>query len=226
MQDVAREAGISTTGQRDYHLLRHAGLNGVICFGPMHDKQQTFVLLDEWTTPSKGPTGDEAVAELAVRYFQSHGPATPEDFAWWSGLGVRVARAGVRAAIGRLHEHTINDTQTWSGHDIASVNAPAPSTFLLPAFDEYYLGYRDRSAVLDPAYDSRVVSHNGVFRPIIVVDGQVAGIWKQEAKRDAITLALQPFLTLGASERRALDAAAQQYAAYLGRPVAVEQPPD
>lgn len=79
-------SGISTAGQRGIHILAQLAMEGVICFGARRSKQQTFALLDEWVPSSRMLEGDEALAELAARYFASHGPATLADFAWWSGL--------------------------------------------------------------------------------------------------------------------------------------------
>lgn len=98
----SRSHGIAADGQRGVHILGRLAQEGLICFGPRQGKQQTFVLLEEWVPESRGLLRDEALAELALRYFTSHGPATISDYAWWSGLTVRDARAGLSMIERRL----------------------------------------------------------------------------------------------------------------------------
>lgn len=213
---VLEEAGLSTTGQRGYHILRRAGLEGLVCFGPIQDKQQTFVLLDEWVPHSKNMKRDEALAELAGRYFRSHGPATLQDFVWWSGLKVVDARAGLEMTKTRLYQETIDGQTYWAAQNKSIPKDRSPTAYLLPAFDEYFLGYKVRNAVLDAKYDKQAVSSNGVFRPMIVIDGQVVGIWKRMLKKGSVIITPDPFNSLTKAENQALLAAANQYSAFLG----------
>lgn len=213
---ILEQAGISTSGQRGYHILRQAGLEGLIYLGPIQDKQQTFVLLDEGAPQGKQMERDEALAELARRYFGSHGPATLQDFVWWSGLSVADARAGLDSAKTRLNQETIGGQSYWSLHQNSIADNPSPTAFLLPAYDEYYLGYKERGAVLDSKYDKKVVSRNGVFRPMIVIDGQVVGIWKRALKKGSVIITPGPFDPPTEAEDQAIQAAADQVGAFLG----------
>jgi hypothetical protein len=216
------QAGISTKGQRGYHILRRAGLAGLICFGPMQGKQETFVLIDEWLPPGKVGGRDEALVELATRYFNSHGPATLQDFVWWSGLPVADSRAGLEAVKNQLQHETIEGQIYWLPENQSVPAVPSPMVCLLPAYDEYFLGYKNRDAILDAKHDKQVVSNNGVFRPMIVIDGQVAGILKKTIKKGAIIITPNLFKPLTATEKQALEEAANQYGAFLGLPVEVE----
>lgn len=213
------QAGISTAGQRGYYILSQAALAGLLCFGPMQGKQQTFVLLDEWVPPGPAYTRDEALAELARRYFQSHGPATLADFVWWSGLTITEARAALAMVETELQSEEVAGETYWWPDDTAVPNLPSPTAWLLPAFDEYYLGYKTRHVVLDGRYDKQVVSSNGIFRPVIVLDGQVVGIWKREVKRGTAVIRLELFQPLTAVQQEAVVFAAGQYSAFLGMPV-------
>ncbi len=217
------DAGIATGGQRGYHLLRRAAQEGWICLGPEQRGEQTFVWLEAWLPP--GPTLDQpaALAELAARYFQSHGPATLADFVWCSGLTVADARAAIARAAGRLERTEGEGVAAWQAADVPPTPDGPPAAHLLPAYDEYFVGYRDRSAILDRRHDSRVVSSNGVFRPIILVDGRVAGIWKRASRpaRGTPTLTLAPFEPLTAAAREAVAAAAARYSAFLGLPMVI-----
>lgn len=216
------QAGISTQGQRGYHILRHAGLVGLICFGPSRGRGETFVLLREWVPHGRGLEPDEALAELAQRYFRSHGPATLGDFVSWSGLKITDARRAIGNTGSRLAEERVADVTYWAIAGEASSPEPAPTVHLLPAFDEYYLGYQDRGAVLDPQHDKTVVSSNGIFRPMIVLNGRVAGIWKRSQQKDRVMIAAKPFLPLTRAEHHALRAAAGRYSAFAGLPIEVD----
>jgi hypothetical protein len=222
IMEALNAAGISTAGQRGYHILGRAALEGLICFGPRHGKQQTFVLLDEWATPARPLECDEALAELALRYFASHGPATLADFAWWSGLASAEARQALELARTQLDQQTLNGRTYWLHHNPPEIMYKPAGAYLLPAFDEYFLGYTDRSAILDPHLNPQLVSSNGVFRPMLVIDGQVLGIWKQELSKHSIKITLKPFKPLNRTEEQAIVSAAEQYGAFLGFSVTLD----
>lgn len=215
------DAGISTKGQRGYHLLWHSAQTGLICLGPIEEKQQTFVLLDEWVPSSRELSRDEALAELAKRYFVSHGPATAPDFAGWAGLTLTDARAGLEEAKSGLVAERIEDleyVQAAADAPGEKANMPA-SAHLLPGFDEYLLGYKDRSAVLATEHAPYIVpGGNGVFLPMIVVAGQVAGTWKRTLRKNALDVVLKPFAHVGDAQERVI-AAATCYSNFLGVPL-------
>jgi len=170
----------------------------LICFGPRRGKQPTFVLLDEWIPPSRTVAPADPLAELARRYFASHGPARPEDFAWWSGVTVREARriAPVSQAV--------------------KAARPRASVHLLPPFDEFTVAYSDRSAILDPAYAKRVNAGGGMLSAVIVSRGRVAGTWKRTLSRTTVTVEPSLFGDLTRAEQRTLDDEIARYAAFLG----------
>lgn len=209
-------AGVCTAGQRGYHILRRAGLEGLICFGPNQDQGETFVLLDQVEPHSRDMKRDEALAELAGRYFASHGPAMLRDFAWWSGLKVADARIGIEIAKNGLQEKKIEGQSYWLPQSNPILKDLLPTAHLLPAYDEYYLGYKERSAVLDAKYDKQAISHYGVFRPMVVMDGQIVGTWKGAYERGAIVVSPSLFRPLTQAESQSLVAAANQYGAFLG----------
>jgi hypothetical protein len=207
--------GIPVTGQRGYHILAHLGWRGLICIGPMQGKEQTFVLLDEWAGQQPRLTRDEARVELARRYFISHGPATVQDFAWWAGQTLTDARAGLEGAKAALISETVQGQVYW----LAAAARPADpgSCLLLPGFDEYLLGYTDRAAVLEPQHAAKVCpGGNGVFYPMIVIDGQIVGTWKRTLKKQTVVISRQSFTDLSPAQSSALEEAARRYAAFLG----------
>ncbi len=225
MLQALAHAGIATTGQRGYHLLGRAAQDALICFGAPRDKQQTFVLLDEWVPKSGGRTRDEALAELTTRYFTSHGPATAQDLMHWSGLTAAEVKAGLAAAGPALTRATIEDHVYWLPRETPALSNGARSVHLLPGFDEYVLGYRDRRAVLDPVHAPRICPGNsGMFNPTLVVDGQVTGVWKRTLKKAAVVIEVAPFRPLTPAENQALSAAAERYGAFLGLSAALLNP--
>ncbi|HSX28261.1 MAG TPA: winged helix DNA-binding domain-containing protein [Candidatus Saccharimonadales bacterium] len=214
-------AGFATANQRGYHLLWHAAQTALICLGAPRGTQQTFTLLDEWVPQQKELQRDEALAELTRRYFTSHGPATLQDFVWWSGLLVSEARAGLEAAKTHLVSEDINGKTYWLPRHIPKITPRSSSVHLLPPFDEYLLGYTDRSAVLQAAHATHInPGANGMFKPIIVVDGQVIGTWKRTITKRGVTVAFSPFSPVAAAISLALEAAAERYATFLELPLA------
>jgi hypothetical protein len=171
-------AGVQTRDQRGIHILRHLSLEGLLCQTTAKRNQATFRLLDEWVPKSEKLSRDAALAELAYRYFSSHGPATLPDFRWWAGLTQADAEAGLELIKARRACEKVANAMYWLSPTTAAPQPPGPVVCLLPAFDEYVLGYADRGIALDTVESRRVVHNGGVFRPTIVVDGHVVGTWQ------------------------------------------------
>lgn len=207
-------AGIAASGPRLAHLLAHAELSALICSAGRRGKQFTYTLLDRWAPASASFTRQEALAELARRYFQSRGPATAADFAWWSGLTSTDARMGLESIASSLVSE-VRDKQTYWRADDAPA-APSPRAHLLPAFDEYLIGYRDRADVLDPKDARRVNAGGGMLGPCIVVKGRVVGTWRRVLGRSTVEIETKFFHSPTAAERRAVNLAARRYGAFVG----------
>jgi hypothetical protein len=205
--------GISTVGGRTYHIPWRLAQEGLICGGPREGKQKTFVLLDEWVPESRCLSGEEALAELALRYFTSHGPATLADFVWWSGLKVSDARTGIAAVASQLESEAVDGKIHWLRGGASAPEEPSAG-FLLPGFDEYLLGYTDRSASLDAKHALKIVpGGNGVFLPMLVNDGKVVGTWKRSAGKRAVTITADTFARTAKS---AFAAPTKRYGTFLG----------
>jgi hypothetical protein len=223
LQQMLERANIATAGQRGYHLLVRAAQDGLICFGVPRGKQQTFTLLDEWVPPTPGLMGDAALAELARRYVSGHGPVTVQDLMRWAGLTAAEAKTGLAEAGKDLVQATLAGRVYWMARDVQDRAGGAQPLYLLPGFDEFMLGYSDRSAMLDPAYAQRICpGGNGVFNPTVVIDGAVAGTWKRTFKQGTVVIECAPFRTLTATENHALNAAAARYGEFLGMPVVLK----
>ncbi|HYG81029.1 MAG TPA: winged helix DNA-binding domain-containing protein [Pyrinomonadaceae bacterium] len=215
MYEVLERARIPTGGGRGLHILSRLAQDGLICFGAREGRQQTFALLDEWSPPvGKILDRDESLAALASRYFTSHGPATLQDFAWWSGLTAADARAGVEMVKSQFIQESIDGQTCWLPSSAPTVKETRPGVHLLPAYDEYTVAYKDRSAVLDPAHAEE--ASQGILSPVIVAGGRVVGTWKRTLKRDAVVITTSLFRKFTAAETRAFDRAASRYRKFQG----------
>ena len=191
-------AGISTTGQRGYHLIWWLAQDAVLCCGPVEGRGQRFVLLDEWA-PATGeqPGREETLARLFTSYAAGHGPVTVRDFAWWAGLTLgdaRIAFAAAGDAVTAFDDgHFVAADAGWPA-DADSTAPRGGRRMALAAFDEYFLGYTDRDPICDPRHARRVVpGANGVFQPVLVAAGVVEGVWKVARARGAASVDLYGF---------------------------------
>lgn len=205
--------------QRVGHVLGALSLRGVLCIGPMDGKQQTFVLLDEWAPKPRNLSREEGLRELAKRYFQSHGPATLIDFATWASLAQRDAKIGLELAKSHLTSVDIEGTDYWFGRDVPTIDPrEVGGTHLLAAFEEYLLGYKDRTAVVDPEH--AVASYvNGIFYPLIVSDGRVLGTWRRTVNAKSISVSFLPFEPIPAPVMKQVHKQAELYGEFMGQPI-------
>jgi len=219
LMTLLENSGIATHDQRGYHILWTLSLKGVLCIGPMEGKQQTYALLDEWAPHPRHFEHDEALGELAKRYFTSHGPATLTDFATWSGQPQREAAVGLGLAKSHLTSLSHNGNIYWFGRETR--NVPSESlhqTYMLAGFEEYLLGYKDRSNVVRPE-DAKQFYINGIFFPIIVKDGRVVGGWRRTVTAKSIHVRLVEFEAPSQQDMQAIRAAASRYGDFMGLPL-------
>jgi hypothetical protein len=223
MFTLLQSHGIATTGQRGIHILGHLAQEGLLCLGARAGKQFTFTLLDEWAPQARQLDRDVAWAELARRYFTSHGPATVQDFAWWTGQTLGDARRGLDAAASHLVSDQIDGKIYWMAPSEDSHGELALAVYLLPGFDEYMLGYKDRSAILTAEYAPKIhPGANGVLNATLVVDGRIQGVWRRTLKKNSVLVSISPFGALPASQKHAAAAAAERYARFLGLSLELE----
>lgn len=178
MTDLER-AGIATDSLRGNHLMMRAEIDGLVCNGSRRGKQITYALIDERIPKSKMLDKPAALEELARRYFRSHAPATLHDYQWWSGLKMPDARAGLEAIQPELVSETIGKQTFWMPNDFKASDADTSGPFLLPAFDEYLVSYRDRAASLDGSKKAQAITGNGIFKPVVLHHGWVHGVWQR-----------------------------------------------
>ena len=213
-------AGIATQELRLTFLMMRAELDGVVVSGARRGKQFTYALLDELGPAPRVLTRDEALAELVRRYFTGHGPATAQDFAWWSSLTVADARAGLALVGSDLASEVIDGQTYWFAPALPNENIAVSLTLLLPAYDEYTVAYKDRRAVVDPAH---VKQTSYGLAPTIVVNGQVVGTWKRTVKGRSITIEPELFVPLSDAEGDALKDAVGRYGMFFGESVSFQK---
>ena len=215
-------AGITEAkGQRLAYLVMHAELEGVICSGPRRGKQFTYALLEERVALARRLTRAEALATLAQRYFASHGPATVQDFAKWSGLTSADAKRGLQAVQDQLRHETLNDAEYWFESLTAAAPQPSPTAYLLSVFDEYLIGYHDRGSIAAPDITAKLFTLGNALTAVVIVDGQIVGSWRRTLAKEAATIEISPFRRLTKAEQHAVAAAAQRYGEFLEKPIAI-----
>lgn len=207
------EHGVVVPGadQAPAHVLLHATTEGLVCRGPDRGRDATYALLDDWVPAAPdGPRGDDALAEIARRYFRAYSPATAADFTTWSGLPSGRAVELIR------DELTPTDVAGRPGFRLGDVE-PAAGLRLLPAWDNYLLGYRDRDAIIDAALRP-LVYVGGVIKPVVLLDGRVVGRWSVQRRRAAATVAVSLFSMLPKKATAALHAEIADVGRFLGLP--------
>jgi hypothetical protein len=217
LASVLQQAGIATDDlQRFTHIMMRAELDGIVCSGARRGKQFTYALLDERAPQARTLDRDEALAEFARRYFTSHGPATLQDFVWWSGLTVADARASLELVTPQLMHEVVDGQTYWFSMSTPPAKDLSPTAYLLPNYDEYIVGYTDRSAVFDASHTNKIDPRGNVlFNHTIVMDGRVVGTWKRTIKKDAVIITPSLLTPLNDAETRAFAAAANRYGAFL-----------
>ncbi len=223
LYDALNEAGIAASGQRGIHILGQLSMQQVLCIGPRAGKQPTFVLLDEWVPDVVRLSREEALTAVALRYFTSHGPATRYDFAFWTGLSMTDAKAAIASAAASLRREEMDGQEYYSSRDVPDAPLDSGVAYLLPPFDEWLVGYRDRTATVIAEDMAKVVpGANGIFFPIVVMGGRVVGIWKRAFKRGAVVMTFTRFRPWTDAEEEAVQRAAEGYAAFHELPLLVE----
>ena len=215
---VLTGAGVSVDGQRLPYILSNAELGALICSGARRGPRHTYVLLEERAPAARDLPRDDALAELARRYFTSHGPATARDFATWASLTLAEVRQSLEAAGPALRREDLHGITVWSG--AAEPRRPAaprsPALHLVQGYDEYIMGYTETKNVLARPGATWAPAERPAFNLVVLLDGRVAGFWKRTIKRDKVVIEASLLEHFDDVRRRALEAEAARYGAFLG----------
>jgi hypothetical protein len=221
-----KRAKIPTDNYRSLHLFLCAELDKIICSGAINGKKQTWGLLSERVPKAKSLKKEEALATLAKRYFTSHGPATLQDFAWWSGLSAKDSRDALEMIKKEFVSAKVSDQTYWMSNSNSIRKAIRTSVHLLPAYDEFTISYKDRSASLEADNHRTAISANGIFYPLIVVNGQVKGLWKRAIVKDNVMIELNPFSEMTRGGVKLIEHAANEYCRFIGKSLQLKLKPD
>jgi len=221
--DVLRAVGIAPDGQRLPHLISSGELEGLLTSGRLRGKQVTWALLEERVPQARMLDSLEAIGELARRYFLSHGPAQLRDFVWWSGLTLAEARRGVELAGDLLERRAVDGKEYWYDGALPASRSTSTVAHLLPNFDEYTVGYTDRSAMLHPVHPFRpeLFAFSSILANVVVIAGQVAGAWRRTEASRGLRVEIRPLARLTAVERTAVEEAGSRLSRFLERPVEI-----
>ena len=210
-------AGFNNDNNRVSHILMRAEIAGIIGSGPTKAGKPTYALLAERVPVKKLMKRDEAAAELARRYFTSHGPAAMNDFAWWSGLPVKDCRQAIEAIKHHFAAEVIDGETYFFDPEVSVPEAENDRIYLLPAFDEYLISYKNRTAMLTFENHLKAVSNNGIFWPVIVHNGEVIGSWKRTIKASQVTLETKYFGSAAKSIQKKVEKEFEKYVQFLGK---------
>ena len=181
--------GLEATSRHIYHFMMRAEAEGIICSGALKGSKQTYALLEERTPQGKNISKDEALAKLAQRYLMSHSPATLQDFIWWSGLTIKDCKHAFALIENELIKNRFDSTELYIHETYKEPASLENDIFhLLPAYDEYIIGYKNRTNVLDLEHYSKAFNNYGTFKPIILYNGHVVGNWKIIKKEKEVDL--------------------------------------
>ena len=224
LRGVLQRAGIATDGElRMGYLMMHAELEGIVCSGPRRGKQFTYALLEERAPQAKSLKREEALAELARRYFVSRGPATVQDFAKWSGLPVTDAGSGLASVKAQLQHETVCGQTYWFPIVRPAPRDKSPTAHLLSIYDEYISGYKDHSAMTDQRNAKKLVAMGNALSYVIVVDAQVVGTWRRTMRTNGVVIETDVFTRLTKAQTRAVSIAARAYGKFFGLPVVLPE---
>lgn len=211
---VLERGGIATANSLGLHIIGRLALEQVICGGPRRGSQPTYAAFDAWIPSAPTKTRDEGLHDIAIRYLRGHGPAQAQDLSWWAGLSLGDARRAITLASSELESFTHKD-RVFYYCPMPSVS-PMPSTLLLPPFDEYVVGYKDRSDCMDLAHAPLVnPGANGMLGAVVVYHGHLVGTWKKATKKSDKPIIVTPFEQLSSSVERGIPSVVERYQAFM-----------
>ncbi len=221
LQSELSKVKINADGVKLGLLMMQAELDGIICSGPRQGKQFTYALLEERAPAGKPLTRKEALAELTRRYFISRGPATLQDYAWWSGLTIKEVTEGVSLLGKLITSEKINGQEYFfaAGQPTIKPNRKWQTCFLMADYDEYGISYKDRSAIFSSkkiAGANNAREANFVFNRMIIVGGKIVGAWKPGVAKKGVTVETVFFEDLAKAKQQQVAKAIKRYTSFTG----------
>lgn len=202
------ERGITMDDHRLSYHIRLAELSGLLCSGDLLPMKSTYSLVREKIGDSLNMSGEDALGMLARKYFRSHSPATFEDFLWWSGLNVSDCQKAVEIIGNELVKETWKGRWSYIHESCRTRGFRSGTVHLIAPYDEYLIGYKSRDVVLPPEHSRKAHSNNGIFQPVIALDGEIVGNWSPASKDGRFSI-FKPSLSIPE------DTLAARFTAYL-----------
>ncbi len=171
------ERGIIMDDHRLSYHIRFAELSGTLCSGDLLPLKGTYALAEKKIKKTDKKDRDEALMLLAQKYFQSHQPATLEDFVWWSGLGINDCRRGIELLYDKIYVEKFKGREFYLLDNCRTRGVRKGEFLLIPPYDEYLIGYKSRDVVLSPEFSHRAHNNSGIFQPVVAYDGRICGNW-------------------------------------------------
>lgn len=223
LREVIEKSGISTRGDLRYsYLLVYAELECAICSGGREGKQFTYALLDDRAPHSRTMSREDSIAELALRYFRTRGPATVQDFAKWSWLTLTECRKGLAACERKLQQHEVEGVLMWSAPGAAPLAPETPLAQFLSIYDEYIASYKDPRALHKPEHGAALKAMGNALTGVLLIDGTIAGTFRRSEKTKHVQLSVSLLRKLTRAERAAVQQNAELCAAFFGRALELE----
>ena len=217
LASALQQAGIDTVGEfRMGYIMMRAELDALVCSGARRGKQFTYALLEGRVPQVKKMDRDEALVELTKRYFTNRGPATMKDFVVWSGLTMADVKRGIEMLKPKLAHEVIDGQTYWFAQSPMPPKAPSKTAHLLPIYDEYVMGYKDRSAMLSVLERDKFDAGSIAFDNIIVIDGMLVGSWKRTLSKREVSIETNFNAQLTKAEQKAVAASTAQFGKFLG----------
>ena len=216
---VLKKSEIDVKDNRASHIFLRAELDGIICSGKQKEGKPTYAILEEWVSEHTKISRDEALKALARRYFTSHGPASIYDFTWWSGLTVRDAVLALEFNKENLTSVVMQNQTYWLADSYSEPKPEFSTMFLLPAYDEFLISYKDRTAALTLADNKKTISNNGIFYPVILQNGQVVGVWKRNIRNNHVTISRNMFISVTPDLDKQILRSSIRYSDFIGKKI-------
>jgi hypothetical protein len=220
LQKALMQKKITAAGFHLGYLMMYAELEQLICSGPRQGKQFTYALLDERVPVVKSVSRHEALSKLVHRYFTSRGPATLQDFSYWSGLTMKDTMAGAETLGSSFNREVIEGKEYIFVSPSTRNKTTLDSTFLMPDYDEYGMSYKDRSALTSKKFEGSGASI--VFNRMLVIDGRIEGTWQRTLSKDSVDVKIVPFAPLSKNNKAAVDSAIQRFQKFVNTASAKE----
>lgn len=215
--EVAERVGRSAHGRLLSGFAFFGGAD--LCQGPPQGAKITLARADQWIDDWRDVDAEEALGEVCRRYLRTYGPATAIDFREW-GTSAQFKPARARALFdsiaAELEEVDVDGHAAMVLRGDLDFPRPRPSVRLLPEYDVYVMGFREREQLVPDAVRAQVATHGrGRYEGpagvrFLLVDGVTAGLWERKKRGKRIELRVEPARRLTRGQRTALEAEAQR----------------